>query len=298
MAASSTDLLRKTTSGTRPENAYLTASKSVGASNISVSTTTGWNTDTGQDFVLFLKDTSNEMVPGTLTTWVGVVSGTTVTNLVLKAGTEPVGGYPSGENSVVIATPTAAWSTDFITALLTQHTQTGAHGNITATGYTQSSGTFAIPSGVITPNNVTASTGSTWDYSSYTPTLTDITLGTGGTASGYYKQIGKTVHYFGTISLGTAPTVGSTATVTLPVNASSHHPSLSPIGTVQAFDSSAGTGSPGQAVKTAATQAFTPYFVVVSSAPSFANLSATSTNGPFTWAVSDTLWWNIQYEAA
>jgi len=128
MAASANDKFRSPTSGTRPENAYLTASKSVGASSASVNTTTGWAADTGTDFILFIKDTTSSTLramPGTLTTWSCTVSGTTLNNLTLRAGTEPVGGYPSGENSVVIATPTASWADYLVDGLLTSLDQDG-----------------------------------------------------------------------------------------------------------------------------------------------------------------------------
>jgi hypothetical protein len=125
MPASSSDLLRKGTASGRPESAYLTSSKAVGATTMTISTTTGWATDTGTDFVMFRKDANDKVVAGTLTTWVGTVSGLTINNMVLQAGTEPVGGYPSGEQSVVIATPTAAWSAALMTALLTSLDQDG-----------------------------------------------------------------------------------------------------------------------------------------------------------------------------
>ncbi len=132
MAASSNDYFRRATSGTRPDNAYLTAQKTVGSTSIQLNTTNGWATTTGTDFVIFRKDTQDEMVPGTLTSWTGVVSGTNITNMILRAGTEPVGGYPQGEQSVVIATPTAAWNDALINGLLEEHKENGAHGDITA----------------------------------------------------------------------------------------------------------------------------------------------------------------------
>jgi hypothetical protein len=157
MAASSSDHFRSATSGTRPQNAYLTSSKSVGASTISVSTTVGWATSTGTDFIMFIKDTSSTTLKaqaGTLTTWVGTVSGTTINNLVLKAGVEPVGGYPSGENSVVIATPTAAWNDALISGILTQHNQDGTHNAITAASLNVS-GAVTVPNLSFTPDKVT-----------------------------------------------------------------------------------------------------------------------------------------------
>lgn len=150
MAASNTDLFRRATSGTRPESAYLTAPKSVGATTISLSTTTGWATTTGTDFIIYRKNTDNTMVPGTLTTWVGVAGSGTITNMILKAGTEPVGGYAAGEQSVVIATPTAAWNDALISGILTQHNQDGTHGATTHTSISTDTITEKTPSNGVT----------------------------------------------------------------------------------------------------------------------------------------------------
>jgi hypothetical protein len=125
MPAANTDKFRQGTNGTRPEAAYLTAQKTNGSDNISLNTTTGWATTTAIDLIMYRKNTSNEVVAGTVTTWVGVVSGTTIVDMVLKAGTEPADGYPAGELSVVIAGPTAAMMKDLVDGLLVSHDQDG-----------------------------------------------------------------------------------------------------------------------------------------------------------------------------
>lgn len=124
MPAAVTDKFRKATSGTRPEAAYLTATKTIGASSITVNTTTGWATDTGYDFIIYRKDTSGNVVAGTVTTWVGTVSGTTISSLTLKAGTDQE--YASGELSVVVPTVTAAWNNALVEGLLESHNQDGS----------------------------------------------------------------------------------------------------------------------------------------------------------------------------
>lgn len=126
MAASVNDKFRKARSSGRPQPAYLTAPLLSGGTTASVSTTTGWATDTGTDFIIFSKNpATNEEIAGTRTTWRTTVSGTNLNDLALEAGTVPVGGYPAGEQSVVIATPTAAWNDDLIDGLLVSHDQDG-----------------------------------------------------------------------------------------------------------------------------------------------------------------------------
>ena len=53
----------------------------------------------------------------------------------------------------------------------------------------------------------------------YTPTLTNITLGSGGTSAFYYQVVGKQVNVRGRIVLGTAGSLTGIPSFTLPVNA-------------------------------------------------------------------------------
>lgn len=53
-------------------------------------------------------------------------------------------------------------------------------------------------------------------WTPYTPTLTNVTLGTGGSATGSYKEVGKTTYVRIIVTLGTGGTVGGNVTVTLP----------------------------------------------------------------------------------
>lgn len=60
------------------------------------------------------------------------------------------------------------------------------------------------------------STGSDWAWDSWTPTLTNLTIGN-GTVTARYKQIGKTVFYRLVITLGSTSSMGTGPTFTLPV---------------------------------------------------------------------------------
>lgn len=72
---------------------------------------------------------------------------------------------------------------------------------------------------------VTYYDGSAWQnllfstaWVAYTPTLTNITLGSGGTSAFYYQVVGKQVNVRGRITLGTGGALTGVATFTLPVN--------------------------------------------------------------------------------
>lgn len=53
-------------------------------------------------------------------------------------------------------------------------------------------------------------------WTSFNPTIGNLTLGSGGVKSGYYIQIGKIVHFRVSFKLGTSPSVGDLS-LTLPV---------------------------------------------------------------------------------
>ena len=56
-------------------------------------------------------------------------------------------------------------------------------------------------------------------WKSWTPTTTNLTVGTGGSINAKYIQLGKTVHFRIRVTLGSSAfSVGSTPTMTLPVN--------------------------------------------------------------------------------
>ncbi len=118
-----TDLLTQATNTSRPAPTTLTAIKGIGASSISCGTLTGWPTTTAVHFVLYTIDTTGAKVAGSQTDWKGIVSGSTITNLTLKAGSDT--SYSIG--TVVEATPTAAWANDVVAWGTAQHNQDGTH---------------------------------------------------------------------------------------------------------------------------------------------------------------------------
>ncbi len=123
MAADITDKFTEATNGTRPVPTTLTAIKAVAAPSISCGALTGWPTATAVHFIIYTVDTSGKKVAGSQTDWKGIVSGSTITNLTLKAGTD--NGYSVG--AVVEAAPTAAWADDVVEGIAVDHTQLGYH---------------------------------------------------------------------------------------------------------------------------------------------------------------------------
>jgi hypothetical protein len=128
---------------------------------------------------------------------------------------------------------------------------------------------------------------STWV--AYTPTLTNITLGSGGTSAFYYQVVGKTLNVRGRITLGTTGALTGVATFSLPTNA---------ITADQFWDGGAvmidggATNYPGMirvGTSTATVLAYTSNMSYVTSVN-------TSSSIPFTWASTDVINVGFTYE--
>lgn len=127
MAASINDKFTEATNGSRPVPTTLTALLPSGASpgTATCGALTGWPTATAVHFIIYTVDVNGNKVSGSQTDWKGIVSGSTITGLVLKAGTN--NGYSIG--AVVEAAPTAAWADDLTEGLAVEHNQDGTHNN-------------------------------------------------------------------------------------------------------------------------------------------------------------------------
>lgn len=164
MAASINDHFCETTNGTRPSVTDLTAQKTVGATSISCTSLSDWETTTATHFIMYTLDAQGNKIAGTQTDWKGIVSGDTITNMELKAGTDTT--YPIG--TVVECAPTAAWADDVLDGVLVEHGQSGVHTNITGTSAALT-GTLSVAS-VTWANLITGWINSplTWTYVSAT----------------------------------------------------------------------------------------------------------------------------------
>jgi len=117
-----TDKFHKASNGTRAEATTLTAQKALGASSISTAALNGWATDTPVDFQLYTTDTSGNIVPGSQSDWTGIVSGTTITQLILTGGSDSI--YPIG--TIVVCLPTANWADSMVEGILTHANPNGS----------------------------------------------------------------------------------------------------------------------------------------------------------------------------
>ena len=122
-------------------------------------------------------------------------------------------------------------------------------------------------------------------WTSYTPTLTNMTLGN-GTMTAKYKQIGKTVYCSGKITMGSTSSVTGAIGVSVPVNAKD----TNGIGSALFYDSSTTANRSGGECDFSAVGRL-EFFGGNGGGPATATL-------PFTWATSDQLRWVITYEAA
>lgn len=116
-----TDFFTGTTNGTRPEPTTVNSTRSIGVTTLSCDALTGWEQSTAVHFVTYKTDADGNKKPGSQCDWKGIVSGTTITNLTLKAGTDV--GNAIGD--VVVCMPTAAWAEDMVAGILTHANQDG-----------------------------------------------------------------------------------------------------------------------------------------------------------------------------
>lgn len=73
-----------------------------------------------------------------------------------------------------------------------------------------------VPDGTVVPNKLMATTGSSWAWQSWTPTWTNLTLGSSSQRA-VYTQIGKTVQGIILIKTASGFVMGTTPIFTLPV---------------------------------------------------------------------------------
>jgi hypothetical protein len=137
-------------------------------------------------------------------------------------------------------------------------------------------------------------------WTSWTPTWTNLAVGTGGNAfnTGYYVRIGKTIHFHGTATLGTSgASVSGFPSFSLPVTASTNAANALtslPIGLARVQD----TGTTGFAGYVALTNTTTAAVIVYSATTTYLEVLAPGTNVPMTWTAGDGIRYSGTYEAA
>lgn len=148
--------------------------------------------------------------------------------------------------------------------------------------------------GSILPEHLIASSGTSWIWQDWTPSLVNLSGGTINYSK--YGQIGKTVHGSFRYTLGGAGVAGS-VTISLPVTAAARYGSTTrqPIGQVSMVDT--GTEEYGGALLiTNSTTVGT--IIVYGAGATYLTEGGISSTVPHTWASTDTIDVTFTYEAA
>lgn len=129
-------------------------------------------------------------------------------------------------------------------------------------------------------------------WTSYSPTLTNITIGNGSTTAKYIR-IGNTIHYYGKITAGSTTSFTTDARISLPVNTTASDRAV--LGTGMLYDSSATSFFQIHAIKYASAQTLWLLFLSVATTPSFPSQTGAF---PVSAGTGDEIHWNVSYEAA
>jgi len=130
MAANVNDYFKKT--GASTVTTLSAPGKAIGATSITVGSTTNYPSDTGIIIAIRVVDTNGELVAGTYTEWSATVSSGTSLAIVATPvyGSDQV--YAAGSTTQVFI-PVSSYAHDkLIDGLLVEHKQTGKHSDLTA----------------------------------------------------------------------------------------------------------------------------------------------------------------------
>lgn len=150
-----------------------------------------------------------------------------------------------------------------------------------------------IEAGGVVPNALVSGTGTSWVWQSWTPTVANITTGNGTTVAKYI-QIGKTVFYKYTFTLGSTSAVGTDPTFTLPVTAATGT-FLDPLGRGTMTDASSSNYYACSVHYSSTTVARLQREDASSTSTTLGGITATA---PMTWATGDIISVSGTYEAA
>lgn len=131
-------------------------------------------------------------------------------------------------------------------------------------------------------------------WSSWTPTLTNLTQGN-GTITAKYIQTGKTVHYRFKFVLGSTSAVGSGPTFTLPVAAHADYVAIQDVyGSANMVDA----GTAAYVGRLRATSTTVGLLLAENAGGALTVDNSVSSTVPFTWATGDSISVYGTYEAA
>ncbi len=127
-------------------------------------------------------------------------------------------------------------------------------------------------------------------WTSFTPTLGNLTVGSGGSITGAYIQLGKTVHFRIRVIMGNSPTVGA-VNFTLPITMKD-----ATVMNATVFYTDSGSGFPFgfcDVVKSSL-----HYLYALNTGGSWGGANYLGSTTPMTWAVNDEIQIAGTYEAA
>jgi hypothetical protein len=166
-------------------------------------------------------------------------------------------------------------------------------GTTTASGAVSMNSTLTVAGSATFNGSVASSAAGGLDnfggaWTSYTPSTTNITAGTGSSMTARYMRVGKLVFVQIQFILGTGASLTGNATFSLPVTARATTPILWGFGI--AVDTSAGTGQRAIGVQVASTTTINFVNPITG--------GTVGTTNPFTWADADQIRVAFFYEAA
>lgn len=174
---------------------------------------------------------------------------------------------------------------------------------VTVAGVQLSNGTIAtsgsvttasIAAGAVVPNSLVASSGTGWSWQTWTPSLSNASLGN-GTIDARYIQIGKLIYCRFRFTLGTSSSITGDMSITLPVTAVSAYTSSSQHAAGNIYMTPAGSAFYGIIQVSDTTHAFIEAQLA---SGTYVALQALSSSVPAVWAATNWMAGEFCYEAA
>lgn len=243
----------------------------------------------GQTRVMSIPDYNGTIatLAGTETLTNKTLTAPTITNATLSSDT--ITGYTSSHSGTIYGI-TVSTGTIGSAAL--------ASGAVTSSALASNAVTStAVAAGAIQPQALTSGTGSTWAWSSWTPTYTNITVGNGATTFAKYIQIGKTINFRIKFTLGSSSAVSGAINFSPPVAPNTDYTSTTDFFFI--FGSMVQPGTTNVECVGWFTDSTHILLRPMAANGTYANaVSDTSSTVPFTWATGNYFVIQGSYEAA